>query len=170
MVFFLIHQWNVVVILYSNWSAEFCHAYFYLTGVTGLAQMGAAQGALLLRLYVMSGRKLFSHSTPSDPTPLSLRYHRSFKVMAPSIALFVIELVFMVTVHIRDAHDLIREYRSTLPTTISLLDLTSPTCHISTILYMNVLLVRSTACSFTGHRMLRHEPAPSPGESFLVYM
>lgn len=79
--------WNVVMILHSNWSVAFCRVYFYLTGITGLAQMCAAQGALLLRIYVM--------------------YNRSFKIMATSIALFVIELISMATVHFLDVRDLI---------------------------------------------------------------
>ncbi|KAG8947725.1 hypothetical protein FRC04_010499 [Tulasnella sp. 424] len=44
---------NVVVIIRTNWSATFCYVYLYMTVVIAIAQMWAAQGALLLRLYVM---------------------------------------------------------------------------------------------------------------------
>ncbi|KAG9047690.1 hypothetical protein FS837_001718 [Tulasnella sp. UAMH 9824] len=78
-------EFNIIVVLQSNWSVEFCKVYWYLLGGIGLGQMCAAQGALLLRLSVM--------------------YRRSFKVMATSIILFVIELVSMVTIWFVDIHD-----------------------------------------------------------------
>lgn len=77
---------NLVVVMHTNWSAKFCHVYFYLATATTLIQLWGTQVALLLRLSVM--------------------YQRSFKVMATSTALFLMEVFSNSIIYLIDSRDL----------------------------------------------------------------